>query len=73
MTSIQLFQTAQKKKYLFFSDKNRHQVEFALYLRAPELKTYDYDYRSNLKKKESAEQCELNDNLNNMPENLVQS
>ena len=33
-----------------------------------ELKTYDYDYRSNLKKKESAEQCELNDNLNNMPE-----
>lgn len=33
-----------------------------------ELKTYHYDYRSNLKKKESAEQCELNDNLNNMPE-----
>ena len=33
-----------------------------------ELKTYDYDYRSNLKKKQSAEQCELNDNLNSMPE-----
>lgn len=32
------------------------------------VKTYDYDYRLNLKKKESAEQCELNDNLNNMPE-----
>ena len=33
-------------------------------------KTYDYDYRSNdpKKKKQSAEQCELNDNLNNMPE-----
>ena len=29
-----------KKKYLFFSDKNRHQVEFALYLRAPELNSF---------------------------------
>ena len=33
-----------------------------------EVKTYDYDYRLNLKKTESAEQCELNDNLNDMPE-----
>jgi len=31
---------SKNKKYLFFSDKNRHQVEFAVYLRAPELNSF---------------------------------
>ena len=31
---------SKNKKHLFFSDKNRHQVEFALYLRAPELNSF---------------------------------
>ena len=31
---------SKNKKHLFFSDKNRHQVEFAVYLRAPELNSF---------------------------------
>jgi hypothetical protein len=36
-----------------------------------ELKTYDYDYRSNLKKKESAEQCELDENVKDVKVEIV--
>jgi hypothetical protein len=39
LPSIQLFQQ-HHKKHLFFSDKNRHQVEFAVYLRAPKLNSF---------------------------------
>jgi len=32
--------SSKNKKHLFFSDKNKHQVEFAVYLRAPELNSF---------------------------------